>query len=99
MCHLNMLKGYIQKRDLRKLVLPILYLKLLLLGCPAAYSPVEDNLVVHEVQMSCTRLNNSAVLKDLNAILLICGKIKRTDIMDILLCSQISPAQTTVLMQ
>ncbi len=91
-CHLNMLKGYIRKETSEACVANIVP-EIAAIGLSAAYSPVEDNLVVHEVQMSCTRLNNSAVLKDLNAYLAHLRKNQRTDIMDILLCSQISPAK------
>uniref|UniRef100_A0A8C2BUT8 Gypsy retrotransposon integrase-like protein 1 n=1 Tax=Cyprinus carpio TaxID=7962 RepID=A0A8C2BUT8_CYPCA len=101
MCHLNMLKAYVTKETSKACVdnvTPAFAATVL----SAAYSPVEDNLVVHEDQMSCTRLNNSAVLNDLDAYLAHLPNDQRTDIIELMsryltLFSDI-PSQTTVLM-
>lgn len=96
-----MLKGYVRKETSEACVANVVP-ETAATMLSAVYSPVEDNLVVDEVQMSCTRLNNSAVLKDLDAYLVHLPKNQQTDIIELIsryptLFSDI-PSQTTVLM-
>ncbi|XP_026109534.1 uncharacterized protein LOC113081799 [Carassius auratus] len=100
-CHLNMLKAYVTKETSKACVDTVTSVVAATV-LSAAYSPVEDNLIVHEDRMSCTRLDNSAVLNDLDAYLAHLPNDQRTDIIELMsryptLFSDI-PSQTTVLM-
>ncbi len=85
-------KGLYQKRDLRSLCANIVP-EIAAIGLSAAYSPVEDNLVVHEVTNVLYTSEQFCGPEGFKCISCsFAEKNQRTDIMDILLCSQISPA-------
>ncbi len=100
MCHVNMLKAYVNKiaNDT-----PVSYVvsAVATTVLPTAYCPLEDDLVENEDRMSCMRLNNSAVLSNVDLYLAYLPKIQRTHIVELIseyptLFSDV-PHQTTIL--
>ncbi|KAL0153620.1 hypothetical protein M9458_051100, partial [Cirrhinus mrigala] len=98
-CHFNMLKAYVKSDTAKETSVCDSVPAVTVLS--SACCPLEDNLVGNEERMSCIRLNNSAVLSDLDSYLAHLPENQRTGIVQLIgkydhLFSDVSH-QTTIL--
>lgn len=101
MCHVNMLKAYVTNEVANKTPVSDVVSSATTTVLSTAYCPLEDDLIENEDRMSCTRLNNSAVLSNLDSYLAHLPKNQRTNLVELIsrhptLFSDV-PRQTTVL--